>query len=358
MYLLNYVGNGGTEKYVLSLISALKPNQCLLVYSTPGPFLEKFKQLNIKTYQVRMNHPFDWKASYEIKKIVQKERVDIIHTQFLRENYIALFSKIFGAKVKVIWTYHVEVEMSPLLKMCNTILTRFNHSIICVSSFMKKQLSTKGVAKKKIEVIYNGIADPYIKQTSINNATKQIAVIGRISKEKGHEFLIKGLVKLRQIAPKLDWHCNIIGTGPLKESIQKQVHKEKLTERISFKGYRDNIIEEYHKNDLIVIPSENESLSYVAIEALALKRPVVATNVGGLPEVIKHDKTGRLVKYGDIDTLAETLQRLLEDQNLTARYIKQGRIYFEENFLLNAMLRKTFRLYNIKKLEVEDESNK
>ena len=348
MYLLNYVGDGGTEKYVLSLISALKPNQCLFVYSTPGPFLEKFKQLNIKTYQVGMNHPFDLKAASEIKKIAQKEKVDIIHTQFLRENYIALFSKFLGAQVKVIWTYHVDVEISLLLKMCNTLLTRFNHSIICVSSFMKEQLSIKGVSEKKIEVIYNGIADPYIKHSNTNHATKQIAVIGRISEEKGHGFLIKGLVKLGQIAPDLDWHCNILGTGPLTESIQRQVHEEKLTERISFKGYRDNIIEEYFENDLIVIPSQNESLSYVAIEALALKKPVVATNTGGLPEVIKHNVTGKLVDYGDVTTLAEALRQMLEDQNLTAHYTEQGRIYFEENFLLDAMLKKTFRLYNNK----------
>ena len=69
MYLLNYVGDGGSEKYVLDLIQSIDPKRCVLVYSTPGPFLHKFEKLNIPIYRIEMHHPFDIQAARKLKKI-------------------------------------------------------------------------------------------------------------------------------------------------------------------------------------------------------------------------------------------------------------------------------------------------
>jgi L-malate glycosyltransferase len=346
MYMLNYVGDGGTEKYVLDLISATKKNECLLVYSTPGPFLDRFKDQGIPIYQVTMKNPFDIKAAIQIKQIIKKEHVKIVHTQFLRENYIAILAKLLGAKIHVIWTYHVDIEMPLHLKYSNTLFTRLNHTVICVSNFMKEQIVKKGVPLNKIKVIYNGIKDPLRNSDNSSQQTNQFAVIGRISEEKGHSYLLSTLKRLLELNPSLEWHCNIIGNGPLKGEIIAKADNFLLNERITFKGYQKDIVKEYEQNDFIVIPSKTESLSYVAIEALAMKKPVIAANVGGLPEVIRHGQTGLLISYGDEMGLAQAIQILLQNTSLKLSMGEQGRQYYLKSFSFPGMIQETFTIYN------------
>ncbi|MFX3622877.1 MAG: glycosyltransferase family 4 protein [Ectobacillus sp.] len=345
MYLLNYIGDGGTEKYVMNLIQAADPKRCILVYSTPGPFLEKFQQMNIPIYQVTMSHPFDLQAAWRIRKIAYEEKATTIHTQFLRENYIAILAKRLGAHVRVIWTYHVDVPMPFPLKAFNKVFTRENDAIICVSRFMKKQLLKKGVPSHKLHVIYNGIPDPFVPTPIVRRKQKHIAVIGRLSKEKGLHFLLHGLAALRQSKPSIDWHCNIIGEGPLKAELASLAKELSLSGYVTFKGFQEEVLSAYIQNDIIVIPSENESLSYVAIEALAMKKPVVATNIGGLPEVIKNEETGLLIPYGDTNAFARAITLLLENEDLCASLGEHGRAHYLQNFTYTKMIEETFRLY-------------
>lgn len=143
LYLLNYVGKGGTEKYVLDLIQSVGPENCLFVYSEEGPGLDDFVYAKVKMFQVKMNGPFDLKAAKQIKQIVLTEQVDVVHAQFLRENYVAILAKIMGAKCKVFWTYHVDVPMGKGIRIINKIMTAFNTKVITVSRFMYQQLEKR-----------------------------------------------------------------------------------------------------------------------------------------------------------------------------------------------------------------------
>lgn len=345
MYILNYIGDGGTEKYVMNLIEAVGRDHCIFVYSTPGPLLKKFKQMNIPIYQVKMRHPFDLQAAWQVRKIALQENVDIIHAQFLRENFISILAKKLGANVRVIWTYHVDVPMPLFLRTVNGRFTKHNDTIICVSQFMKKRLLEKGANEEKLQVIYNGIENPLIMRSTNHDQVKQIGVIGRLSKEKGHFFLLQALKHLKRNHPSLTWHCNIIGEGPLMQNLVETAEAFGLSDEISFKGFRENVIEEYTNNDIIVVPSENESLSYVAIESLATQTPVIATNIGGLPEVVINKETGLLVPYGDEVKLAAAIQTIFENQELYSHIAKQGRSYYLQHFTIQAMIDKTFHVY-------------
>lgn len=346
MYILNYIGDGGTEKYVMNLIEAVGRDHCIFVYSTPGPLLKKIEEMNIPIYQVKMRHPFDLQAAWKIRQIVLREKIDIIHTQFLRENFISILAKKLGANVRVIWTYHVDVPMPFILKNMNELFTKNNDAIICVSQFMKNRLLEKGATRHKLQVIYNGVEDPLVTKPTFQNNVKQIGVIGRLSKEKGHYFLLQALRNLQNSRPSFQWHCNIIGEGPLKLALEEETRSLGLSNNVSFKGFCENVVEEYINNDIIVIPSENESLSYVAIESLAMGTPVIATRIGGLPEVVIHNETGLLVPYGDHKELAHAIQELLENEELYARIAKQGRNHYLQHFTFANMIHKTFEVYN------------
>lgn len=346
MYILNCTGDGGTEKYVLNLMSHLGKDRCVFVYSEEGPFLNKFKALGVPIYQVTMRGPFDTTAASEIKKIAQKESVSCIHAQFLRENYIALLAKMLGARVKVVWTYHVNVPMSSVIKVTNRFMTKLNHRIIPVAEFMKQELLQKGVSKDKLTVIYNGIKNPHIDLTKKEAVQEKIiSVIGRLSPEKGHKFLFESLALLKTKHPHLNWKLHIIGDGSLKQELVELANQLKLESNIIFKGFVNTMDTEYINSDLIVLPSENEAFPFVAIEALAFEKPVISTNVGGLPEVIRHNKTGMLVSYGDVPALADTMGLVLENEVLSTELAKNGKEFFLKNLTFDKMLKQTLAVY-------------
>jgi glycosyltransferase involved in cell wall biosynthesis len=348
MYILNYTGDGGTEKYVLDLISTLGSEKCIFVYSQEGPSFSKFKELNMPMYQVEMKGPFDIKAALKIKKIVKRERVKFIHAQFLRENYIALLSSLFGAKIKVIWTYHVNVPMPFYVKFLNRFMTRLNHKVIAVAEFMKKELLQKGVPENKITVIYNGIRVPEIDvpQKSVSKE-KIITVVGRLSEEKGHTFLFESLSKLKNEHPNLRWKLNIVGDGILKQELIALSSKLNIDSNINFKGFVNDMRTEYLNSDIIVMPSKNEAFPFVAIESLAYEKAIISTNVGGLPEILSHKETGLLVTYGDTKTFSENIRLLLENEDFAKKLAKNGIDFFLENLTFNKMLEKTLAIYNL-----------
>lgn len=349
LYLLNYVGMGGTEKYVLDLIHATGPANNVFVYSEDGPGLKQFRESGVKIYKVKMSSPFDAKAAFELKKIINKEKVGIVHAQFLRENFIAVLSKLLGANIKVIWTYHVDVSMGLLIRFANKIFTRFNHKVIAVSNFMKNSLIDKGIRKDKIAVVYNGVDFP--KKRTSNSAPKEIpndfriGIVGRLREEKGHEFLLKSLYKLKNELMQQNWICYVFGEGSLKDKLVKLASDLHLEDRIIFKGFIKNKEEIYENIDLVIVPSLNESLSYVAIEALAYSKPVIATNVGGLPEVIIDGKTGILVEYGDENELANKIKIIMNEKLLYTRLSKDGFAYVKSKFSKTKMIEETQRIY-------------
>ncbi|WP_246140998.1 glycosyltransferase family 4 protein [Bacillus marasmi] len=348
MFVLNYTGDGGTEKYVLNLISALGKDKCVFVYSEKGPFFDKFKTLGMPIYQVSMKSPFDYSAAKQIKKICLAEGVTYIHAQFLRENYIALLSSVLGSKARVIWTYHVNVPMPSYIKFSNSLMCRLNHKVIAVAEFMKIELLQKGVPEEKIKVIYNGIRDPYRGHTrpKVTNE-KIISVVGRLSPEKGHQYLFNCLAKVKKERPDLLWKLNIVGDGGLKQELNALAINLGIDDNVVFKGFVNDMQSEYENSDIIVMPSQNEAFPFVAIEALANQKPVISTNVGGLPEIIRHNETGLLTTYGDVHSLSESIIKLLEDETLANNLAENGREYFLQTLTFDEMLNKTLSVYNL-----------
>jgi L-malate glycosyltransferase len=348
LYLLNYVGKGGTEKYVLDLIRSAGPENCVLIYSEEGPGLEDFLQLNLKIFQVNMSGPFDFAAAKKIKKIIQSEKITIVHTQFLRENYLAILAKMLGARCRVIWTYHVDVPMGAAIRTLNKFMTSFNDKVITVSKFMYRQLQMKGVSSSKLKLIYNGVDGPN-KAYPITRLSERpvISVVGRLREEKGQVFLLKSLAHFKKQYPEFNWVCHIYGEGPQKNELVSLVKELNLENFVHFKGFCAEKERLYLKSDIVVVPSSNEALSYVAIEAMSYSRVVIATNVGGLPEVVINGETGLLIPYGNTQEMVDALEKLFRDTELVQKLSIGGRKHFEVQFTMKKMLEETFALYNI-----------
>jgi glycosyltransferase involved in cell wall biosynthesis len=139
----------------------------------------------------------------------------------------------------------------------------------------------------------------------------------------------------------------VCGTGRLLISLKKMVHDLKLDDKVIFKGrVPHGILPKYYALcDMCVVPSLFESFGLVVLEAMSMKKPVVATNVGGIPEIIKNNINGLLVKPNDTDALAEAMDKVLQDQRLGIRLGTNARRDIERNFNLDRMIQQTASVY-------------
>lgn len=347
-HIIHKAGRGGSEKYVLDIIKNYGPEHCIVIYTIHGPLVESLNEMGVKCYCVHMRHPFDLMAANAVAKIFRKENISTVHAHFLRENYISILSKLFYNKPKILWTYHVNVEMQAHIRFLNRIITRFNEKVLAVSSFIKKELTKRGIHPKKIKVIYNGINipnEPFIKESG-NHDVKRLAIIGRLSEEKGHEFLLHALSHLLEKYQVDDWVLDIVGEGHLESTLKELTEKYKLNKKVNFLGYRSDIMDYLKDVDIVVIPSKNESLSYTGLESAASGKPIICTNIGGLPEIVENNKSGYIVEYGDVDQLAKKLADLIQSDTTRVQFGKNGYELARKKFNSDEMIKQLIEIYN------------
>lgn len=351
LHLLNFPGDGGSEKYVNDIIHNYGIENCVFASSLEGPLKTKFEGEGVKCYSLPMKHPFDINAALHLKKMVEDENVSLVHTHFLRENYIAILAKILGAKIDVIWTYHVNVPMSLPIRMCNRIITLYNKKVIAVSNFMKRQLISKGVSKQKVVVVNNGIdlkSDVVFKDQLDRGDKVVFATIGRLSEEKGHLFLLDGLKELLKDPSmvRINWKCKIIGDGKLKDTLMDKVKALGLEERVEFCGYLSNVTKELEEIDVVIIPSKNDAFPYVALESLAMGKVIIGTNVGGIPEIVSNEETGLIIEYGNNYELSNALERVVNDKDFANKLSQTARASYLDKFTFKKMFDKIISIYN------------
>ncbi|HHY78097.1 MAG TPA: glycosyltransferase family 4 protein [Clostridiales bacterium] len=363
LHLLYFTGTGGTESYINSLIKKLHKNRCefYLAYSKEGPGHSLFKDMGIQLIQMDMKSPYDLKAAYRLSKLCKELSIDIIHTHFLRENYISIFSKIFGNKVPVINTCHMLYDNSKTVITMNKILTRHNSKIIAVSNAVKEHLISEGIEPKKIQVVYNGIDIDYWEGEKDNNIRKEfniaddaflIGSVSRFSQEKGHTFFLEAIAYLKNLikANNLsvpDIKYILVGRGSLLEQCKSLAADLGISDDVVFTGYRTDIKSILKNCDLFVCHSKSEALGISILEAMTCGLPVIATDSGGTREIIgKNNDFGMLVNYGDKEGLTDAIIKLIQDKELYNKYQKEGRNLVVEKFNLDITSNQTYTIYS------------
>lgn len=356
LYLLNHAGKGGSEKYVERLVEEYHNNRakCFLVYNEDGPLVNKMQEKGVKTYRLEMRDPFDLKAAKELSNLCKSLDIDVIHTQFLRENYISILSKIYNPKIRVVYTNHVILYNNRVQKIFNKIMTPFDKGIIAVSNKSKEVMIDNGVSKNRINVIYNGIDMESRDQESYSTIREEFDIskddyillnISRFSPEKGPDFFIKSISRLEEISSK-GFKCLMVGDGPLLEETKKLSKELNLNDKVIFTGFRKDIPNILNGSDIFINSSSNENLSFAILEAISKGLPVVATDVGGTKDIVNESNNcGILVKYGDEEEMAGAVEEIMSNPKLYEKYSKNGLSVAKDKFDIEIMFKKTFELY-------------
>ncbi len=354
LYLMNFAGKGGTEKYVYNLMHDYhgKTTECFLAYNIEGLLCERAKELSVPVVRIKMRSPFDIFAAIRVAFYCKKNKIDIIHTQFPRENYVAILSKIFNPNIKVFNTNHIIIHTGKIWNITNRIFTRFNEKIIAVCNYGKEVLISNGVPKDKIEVIFNGVPSTNGDTIStirndlgISKDTFVISTLTRYTSEKGVPLLVDIAKELSKITDR-DFVFLVAGDGDMFEEIKHKINDEALYNKVVQLGYRNDAPNILAGSDLFINTSESEALSFAIIEALGYGLPIVATNVGGTGDIV-NNKTdcGLLFEYGDAKGGAKAIKSIMDDTTLKQIYSTGASRSAKEYFDIEKLQSKLINMY-------------
>jgi glycosyltransferase involved in cell wall biosynthesis len=354
--LLNHAGKAGTERYVYTLIEKLnnKRIKAYFAYNEEGLLVERLKNIGVETFEIKMRSPFDLKAAFQLSHLCKELGIELIHTQFLRENYISILSRIFNPRAKVIYTNHFVMANNSIQKFFNRIMTPFNSNIIAVCNIGKEMLISNRNKASIINVIFNGVDVAYWKEPVESTLRKELGVgedefvmlcASRFAHDKGHKYLVNSLKQLKEMTDR-KFKCVLAGDGPLLDDVKKQTVELGLQDDIIFIGFRSDMKNLFAGSDLYINPSEHEALSFLIIEALASGLPVIATDMGGNSDII-NSKTncGLLVEYNNPESMAKGILKVMEDENLYKKFKVNTFKAVDEFFNLDKVVDKTYNLY-------------
>jgi L-malate glycosyltransferase len=226
--------------------------------------------------------------------------------------------------------------------------------VITVCGPFAEDLSQAGVPRDRIIVCHNSVsAPPAVSEESkralkerldVVNGEQVVLAVGRLSREKGHRDLVDAISKLRELNPALQFKLVIVGEGPERDSLERAVNQKGLNASFIFIGQVEDISPYYAIADVLALPSHSEGSPNVLLEAMAAGLPVIATAVGGVPE-IANEENALLVALGDSDSFAQALNRLLTDTDLARKLGRAAAMHVAEEFSPAAYVRCLLRVY-------------
>ncbi|MCB9207951.1 MAG: glycosyltransferase family 4 protein [Ignavibacteriales bacterium] len=245
-------------------------------------------------------------------KEIKKNKIDILHTNF---NLSASRGAVIAGIIARIPVIVHNRGLSNLLRI-DVLLSRFVKEIICISDFVKKEYTEKGISEKKCRVIFNGVdTEKFIPSNNEQRDKLIIASVGRLEKWKGQSVLIKAASMLLEKYKNIEFW--LIGNGSEKNNLVQIVELNGIKQYVKFLGEVNNVNEYLTKVDIFVHTSiEPEPFGRVIIESMACRLPVVATKIGGPLEIIDNNVNGILIEPNNVLELVLTLEILIKDFEL------------------------------------------
>ena len=283
-------------------------------------YYAKAKEI-IKTKQVQTvltQEPFGNLIAWKILKGYDIKLVNMMCQDYLK--YIKVSDMAFFTKYPLMF----------LNWLCLKISCR-RTQVISLSKDLEKKAKRYGSNKITLLPVYGINLDIFKKKKKkeINKDVFEIVVVARLSPEKGHKYLFESLKKIDK-----EWILHVIGGGPLQEELEELRDELGLKGKIFFYGYLEHkeIVEHYNSSDLFILPSLEEGLGYVSGEALACGCPVIASNVGGIPDIVIDKKTGLLFEPGNSDDIKDKINYMINNKNRAIEMAEAGRQHIVRNY--------------------------
>jgi len=300
--------------------------------------------------------PFYLIYLFRLKKLINKYRINILYTNS-KKGLIFCVLLSFIKRIKIIYHMHGLKRPSDVSLIYKFLMNK-SSKIIAVSKHTKTYLVSAGIKDEKIEIVYNGV--PFdedkkniiiMKDTSCLRGNNKfiILIASSIQYNKGIHVAIEAIKELKKLNYKVElWIAGDVPYGgdlSYLKMLEKMIDKLGLWEDVHLLGWVNNIYTLIEMSDVVILPSiEEESFGLILAEAMALKKPVIGTNIGGIPEIIENEECGFIVKPEDPYCLAEKIGFLIENKSLGDKMGNNGRNRVQRLFNIEDQVNKIYKI--------------
>ncbi len=367
-HLITSIDNGGAENHLASIVKEqIKKNEVTVIYLKGNDYWKKkLVSRGIRVIRFNLENLTNiinlCLTIYRVNKVISEKKPEIVHSHLTSMELIGAIIKFFSNnKFKFIVTKHLDsffLEASSGQnnfiqgKLLDFFIFKNADKIICISKQIKKYFLKKiKVPRKKLKVIYYGLnkSDLRSKKTNvqylqIKNLKKHflICCIARHVKQKSLDFLIKAFYEFRKTDPNSK--LILVGNGPETKKLKNLSKNLKLDKEIIWIDYSENVLKILKLSNVFVLPSRYEGFGLVLLEAMYAGKPIIASNVSAIPEVIKNNWNGLLFKHNNIRELKSKLLKI-KNKNISKKFIKNSKKSLEKKFNFNKMINSTYEIY-------------
>jgi glycosyltransferase involved in cell wall biosynthesis len=350
--------NGGAQEHLYSLLTRMDGSrfEASVVALSNGSAVRKLQRAGIPVTVIE--DPDDAVAVGALTALLADIRPDVVHNHMYRAELVGTRAAIALGEIGRRRPYVVSTVHSSRVRaaedreqLCR--LTPEMDCLIAVSRAIEQKLIDEGRTTVPIELIYNGVdLERYDHQEpcctlrdeyGMEPGSQIVGVVARLEPEKGHPTLLEAWPHVLQHVP--DAYLLVIGEGSRRDALEALARDLRIAHRVVFTGRRDDVPAVTAALDVAVLPSYREAQGLTILEAMALSRPVVASNVGGIPEMIQDGRTGLLVEPHDADGLAHAITRILTDHPLADMLARQAHDMVHDRFSIELMVEAVQAIY-------------
>lgn len=358
---------GGLENGLVNLINHMdadKYRHAIICLTEATGFKKRIAKEDVRIYQLHKQEGKDFSVYVKLWKLLRKIQPDIVHTRNIGTIDCLVPAFFSGVHARIHGEHGrdmIDIDGSNKKHIIfRKILRPFIGRYVALSRDLERWLSESvGVEKSKILQIYNGVnldlfSDNVVMSKNIKcsvfgkNNIIVIGTVGRFSGEKDQLTLIAAFENILIEDPGLKdvLRLALIGDGPLKRKLGNEVLRRGIEEFVWFSGERDDLHDIYNMIDIFVLPSLGEGISNTILEAMASGLPVIATNVGGNPELVVNGRTGMLVKPNSPTNMSKAIKVYLSNPDMKKKHGIEGRKRIERNFSMQSMITRYIEVYN------------
>lgn len=364
MHVYKFLHDGGTERYIHTLIAGMNPaiySFSICCLNERGTKAERFERENcpVHTLDVRRQGSFRSMARnvmeiFRLARLLKTRKIDVMHTH---DNYSAAYARIAAviARVPVVYvTYHSDFQwLGPLHHRVNQLMAMVTTRIFAVSSTVKNS-SRKAdrIADEKYRVIYNGVTfepstsqqqrQQYRREWNLAEQARIVGNIGMFSRLKGQSVLVQSFAELAQEFP--DVYLMIVGSERelepgVKQELQAIAARYHVSDRVVFAGSRDDVRMLLYSFDLFVMPSRVEGFGLALVEAMVSGVPSIVSDIGAFQELTEHGTYALLFESGNSADLREKLRFALTHTDEMAELARQAETHARGRFSAERMIK-------------------
>lgn len=332
---------GGAQTYVRQVVEAVHDDFDVTVAAWgPGPLRAEVESYGAAFVELRnVRRELGWRDALGLAELVglcRRVRPDIVHANSSKAGILGrLAARLAGVPIRVFtahgWAFNANTGLRARVYLrADRVMRPLTTAVICVSEQERAAGVAAGVCDAEhTEVIRNAV--PLPEQRARPARPRPVVVsVGRFKQPKDFTTLVRALARV-----STPYRALIVGDGPERDEVADAIRTEELGDRVELAGTRDDVAEVLAEADLFVLSSRSEGMPMSVLEAMAVGLPVVASAVGGVPEVVVDGETGILAPAGDAPALAAALERLLDDASLRGRMGAAGRRRAETTFALS-----------------------